>query len=545
MRHHRLIIPVVAGLLVASCGGDDDSSSDATDAAPAATSDGAVSDPTVAAPAPAPDTAESSAASTAPAEPAAEPSGTLRFAMTSIPSSMDPAFAGLDANLIFLTTTYDGLIRTGDEGELAPGLATEWSLSDDGLTFEMTLREGVTFQDDTPFDADAVVANIEHVKADDSLIAPTLAFIDSVEAVDPTTVRFTLSRPGGDLPELLRGYAGLMASPTALAAGTLGQAPVGAGPFRVTAMTDTNIVYERWDGYWNADQVSLASVEIAVMTDDIARLNAARSDQLDGTFVRPDQVAEAESAGLQTVTGPPTTIYGLSLNPSIPQFENAEVRKAISMAIDRDSINSFLFADACEPTVQLFAPTFWAYSDDIDDAELLTYNPDGASAILEQEAPGGITMTLLVSPITAYQRLAEVLQQQFAEVGVTMQIETVDTADRDAHRRAGDYEAILSPLYPANPDPSTFAEQFYRLAPGSTEYVDPTLPDLIAETRLTVDREERSAAIGEITATVLEAGTPTVGVCIPSLTYVFDESVSGFETVSQAGVDFRRMAMTG
>ena len=542
MRRHRLISPLVITLVVASCGGDDDTTeptapdaAETTVAAPGATI----------APAGAATTSVGSAADTteaAAAEPV-EPSGTVKFAMTSIPSSMDPSQAGLDANFIFLATAYDGLIQVGPGGDLTPGLATDWTLSDDGLTFEMTLREGVMFQDDTPFDADAVVANIAHYKAEGSLIAPTLALIDSVEAVDPTTVRFDLNRPGGDLPELLRGYAGLMASPAAIAAGTLGTDPVGSGPFKVTSITDSLVTYEHWDGYWDAAGVTLAGVEIGVMTDDIARLNAAKSGQLNGTIARPDQREEAEAAGLVAVPGPGTTIYGLSLNPSVPPLDNRDVRQAISTAIDRDAINEFLYANACDPTVQLFNPDFWAYAPDLDVSQYTTYDPAAAKAAIEAAAPGGVSITLLVSAITAYQRLAEVLQQQLAEVGVTLTIETVDTSDRDARRRAGDYDAILSPLYPANPDPSTFAEQFYRLAPGSDEYVDPALPELIADARLSADRGERASAIAAITETVLAAGTPTIGVCIPEVYYVFDTSIGGTDSVPYSGPNFRTITM--
>lgn len=523
------VVALMAGLAAAGCSSDSSNSSSSS----ATTSDRAAAS--------SPSTSAAAPIGSAPAE----VHGTLRYATTSIPTSMDPATAGLDANLVYLTAVYDGLIGVSPSGGLQPMLATEWSLSDDGLTFDMVLRSGVTFQDGKVFDAAAVVANIEHFQADGSLLAASLGLVDSVEAIDATHVRFHLNRPGGDLPELLRGYAGLMASPAAIAAGTLPTQPVGAGPFKVLSISDSLVSYERWDDYWDADRVGLAGLEISVMLDDIARLNAVRSGQLDLTFIRPDQVAEAEAAGLTTAGAPRVLAYGLSLNPSLGALADGAVRKAISRAIDRESINEFLYDGACTPTVQMFPEEYWAYSSDVDEAELLTLDQEGARQAITAAAPDGLKLTLLVSAITAYQRLAEVLQQQLAEVGVTVTIETVDTSDREVRRRAGDYGAILSPLYPANPDPSTFAEQFYRVAPGSSEYVDPALPGLIADARLTVDRQARAAAIGEITETVLAAGTPTIGICLPTLAAVFDDDVTGVTPELLGGLDFRSVRLAG
>lgn len=528
---------LVASLIVVSCGGGDDASDVTDPSSPAAAATGAPS--------------SSVGRSTVGGEPvAADPvdaakGGTFRWGTTTIPATMDPSLAGSDAHVAYFLPVYENLIRADAGGELVPGLAEEWSLSNDGLTFDLTLRAGVTFHDGTPVDAAAVVANIEHSKAEGSLLAPVLAVVDTAEAIDETNVRFTLTRPGGDLPEILRGYAGMMASPASIAGGTLSTEPVGAGPFTVTAITDTTVTYERWDDYWDADSIQLDGMEVTVMTDDIARLNALRSGQLDGTFIRPNQAAEAEAAGLLTETGPRVFTYGIYLNPASPEFADPDVRRAISLAVDRPSIESFLYDDRCTPAAQLFPPEYWAYNNEIDDEAYMAYDPEAARALLAEAAPDGLRFTLTTATITNYQRLAEVLQDQLGQIGVEVEVEAIDSNDLAARVRAGEYSATVSALYAANPDPAAYAAQYYVAGPGSTEYIVPELEASVEASRLTIDRHERADAIGEISAEVLDAGTPIVAVCIPDIVFAYRDGVSGLQVPLLGNYDFRDVAVAG
>src|SRR5690606_13723590 len=142
---------------------------------------------------------------------------------------------------------YEPLIRTTPTGEFEPGLATDWALVDDGAAFELTLREGVTFQDGAPFDADAVVANLEQTMESGGNLAVELEVVDSITAVDDHTVRLELNGPGGHLPGVLAFCAGMMISPDALD-DDLQTNPVGAGPFVLEDITETAATFSRWDG---------------------------------------------------------------------------------------------------------------------------------------------------------------------------------------------------------------------------------------------------------------------------------------------------------
>jgi len=467
----------------------------------------------------------------------------FRWGTTTIPTTLDPTLAGSDAHVVYFFPIYETLIHAEPDGSLSPALATEWSLSPDGLTFDLTLRSGVKFQDGTPFNSEAVAANIAHGQAQGSILAPQLALIDSVEPIDPTHVRLHLNRPGGDLPELFRGYAGMMASPAAIQAGTLDKKPVGAGPYKATAISDSEVSYERWPGYWNAKSISLPKMQVRIMTDDNARLSALKSGQLDGTFIRPNQVAEAKAAGLSTTVDPRVFTYGLYLNPADPALSSPDVRKAISHAIDRKSIDKYLYDDGCTPTAQLYPKQYWAYSKDIDDSKYIDYDADAAKAELQKAAPGGLSFTILTPNITNYQQLAETIQDQLKKVGVKVEVEAVDSNESSTRQRSGQYQGLVSALYSANPDPAAFAAAQYKI-PGTNSYLTPELPTLIDNALLSVDRKKRADAMGQVSKAVLDAGTNLIPVCIPDMVFAFNNSVKGMKVPILGNYDFRDVSMT-
>ncbi len=130
--------------------------------------------------------------------PEVDPDGSIRFGYTLSPSQgLDPHKTSLSQDTVWLAPIYDPLIIEMPDASLVPGLATEWEFVDDNMALQLTLREGVTFQDGTPFDADAVKINIERAKTvEGSAVAPLLSAVDSVEVIDPLTAKLHPQQPG-------------------------------------------------------------------------------------------------------------------------------------------------------------------------------------------------------------------------------------------------------------------------------------------------------------------------------------------------------------
>ncbi len=191
---------------------------------------------------------------------------------------------------------YDPLTTYTADGAWEPWLA-ESVESDDLQNWTITIRDGVTFHDGTPFDAEAVKINLDRHKdpATKSRNLNNASNIDSVTVVDPLTVEIALAFPWAAFPEILAGNIGLMASPTAIAAGTIATAPVGTGPFVLAERTpgDRTIV-ERNPNYWREGEPYLDKITFRVVLDDSVRTTSVENGEIQAAqSIRGDILAAA------------------------------------------------------------------------------------------------------------------------------------------------------------------------------------------------------------------------------------------------------------
>lgn len=441
----------------------------------------------------------------------------VRWAVPGVAQSLDPRTAN-EFQQVFLEQVYEPLLRTAPDGDVEPGLAIEWHLVDDGDAFELILREGVTFHDGEPFDADAVAANLDAAIQPDSGLAAELDVVESVEVVDDHTVRLLLNGPGGHLTGVLSGYAGMMISPAALD-DDLQREPVGAGPFVLTEFGETAVTFEAWDGYYAADDVTIAGIEFSTYADQSTRLRALQSGQLDGAFLSSNQAEEAEAGGLEVAALFQTSVHGVLLNTAHVALGSDEVRQALMRAIDRDAISEVLYDGRCEPTVQPYPDGFWAHVPGLSDSDSATYDVDAARALMAEAGyPDGFSVVMSSNSVSVYPRLAEVLQQQFAEIGIEVTVEV--QTDLTAQRRSGDFDMVVGPFQAGRADPTNWLADHYATE-GRRNFggvVFDGVSEQIAASRSHTDTAERSEATVAIVRQSVEQGPTLVPVCHPAAT---------------------------
>ncbi|MDQ7910140.1 ABC transporter substrate-binding protein [Phytohabitans sp. ZYX-F-186] len=469
----------------------------------------------------------------------------LRWGIPGNPTSLDPRESGpLDP--VFLDNFYETLVDRVPSGELKPGLATQWTFAPDGTALDLTLRTGVTFQDGTPFDAAAVKANLDAAKKPPSLLVGALTAVSAVEVVSPTQVRLRLSGPGGHLVNVLAGEAGMMISPRALGNADLKTRPVGTGPFELTDIADGRLSMRAWDGYWNRGAVRIGGIDMTVYADEATRLRAVRSGQSDGSTITPSQVNEARSAGLTVVQGPNTTFNGVLLNTGSSEFGNPKVRQAISYAVDRKAISDSLYAGACVPSVQPFQDGFWAYDAELGGTDAYHDVARAKSLLAEAGLPNGFEFEMNVGPNTSYQQLAQALQAQLAQVGITMRITVLEASQLINARRTGRFSATVSLVQAGRPDPSQFVADFYTPGgiynPGG--FTAAGVADLLAQSRRTDDVAERQGPTRQIIKTVFEAGPPVIPVCGVQYVAAFRSGVDGFQVPVVGDYEFGALTIT-
>lgn len=386
---------------------------------------------------------------TAPAESAAEtiaatPQGVLREA-TQVP------FRNWDAHqeirpggMIYFQPVYETLLVLQPDGTLAPGLATEWTHTAEAV--ELTLREGVTFHDGTPFDAEAVRANLLRVKTEGApLWQGLLTQMSDVEVIDATHVRIILERPNPVMAHYLADMAGMMMSPAAFA--TITETPVGTGGYQLNSdetVLEQRYVYDRNESYWNPAVQGLAQVELLLVPQMPARIAALIAGEIDVTNAFPDRIAELEGAGMKVLINENSSVMTLNIidlgGQLVPAFADERVRRALSHAIDRAALAETLERGVSKVTTQRYLEGQYGHSAEIED---LNYDPEKAKALLAEAGVTGLTFAAPAAPATlAYnQAIAGFL----AEVGVTMNI-----AEVAGNALAGEVAEGKFPVYVAD-----------------------------------------------------------------------------------------------
>jgi peptide/nickel transport system substrate-binding protein len=457
--------------------------------------------------------------------------------------TLDPHKTSGAVYYMFLYPAYDRLMRITAEGEIEPMLATDWAFGEDGKFLDLTLRGDVTFSDGTAFDAEAVKANLERaISLPDSTLTAVLSMIESVEVLDDLQVRIHLAGPGGALPSLFTGHAGMMISPAAFDNEDLDRQPVGAGPYVLVRHDVGNeLVYERRDDYWDNEVPAPPQLTIRVMPDDSSRLNAVAAGEVDATTLREQMVDQAEALGVSVVTKPRLAYYSFNLSTGSEKVQDARVRKAISLALDRTAIGEALFGGRCVPTVQPFPAGHYAHNETIP---LEEYDNDSERArqLLADAGVTSLSLTTITPNITAYQRLAEVVQQQLAEVGITLELKLTDAAVVGPEFRTGNYDSMIAYDSGAADASVTFLGQYGKDAYFNIGEVEiPGAEELLLEGQSSDDPAERGKAYKKLVELALEFGPYNIDICHRTDVYGKQDNVHGLEVFPTGGHDFREV----
>lgn len=340
------------------------------------------------------------------------------------PTSWDPAQAQEGHLAPIYQSVYDTLIKREPNGDLSPMLATEWTASDDGLSLELELRTDVVFSDGTPFNADAVKANIEHFQSANGPMLANLSNVSTVDVVDADTVTLELSAPDPDLPLNLSGAGGFMGSPAALGSDDLASTPVGSGPYLLDekrSVVGSSILFTRNDDYWG-DPLPFDEVEFRILADETARLNALTSGQIDfASLNRAASALQAKAAGLNE---PETFSNGWSgiiffdrEGALLPELADVRVREALAIAIDGEALVEVGWEGLGAQTSQVFSPVSDGFDPDLENA--YAYDPDRAKKLLAEAGATDLEITLPMSPVFE-PVIYEAIIQNWQDIGVTV-----------------------------------------------------------------------------------------------------------------------------
>lgn len=446
--------------------------------------------------------------------------GTLTVALSADPDKLDPTLARSLVSRYVFHTMCQKLYDVDKDAKIVPQLATALpTISPDGLSVTIPLREGVRFADGGTLDSAAVKTTLNrHLTLAGSGRKTELGPISSIETPDPKTVVIKLSKPFAPLTAALSDRAGMILSPAAIAklGANFATGPVCSGPFKFASRVAQNSIKVVKDPlYYDADKVYADAIEYRIITDSSIRAANLRSGdaQIADSISTQDApslqkesnltVLQSQSLGYQGITVNVGNVDGVG-EPAKPIdrpiAKDPKVREALEAAIDRETLVKTIFNGlnnvACSP----ISPQSEFSSDAAQTCP--PHDPEKAKRLLgEAGVQTPYKITLLTSNNPDDLRLAQALQAMVKEGGFDMVLQPMEfTALLDQQDR-GDYE-LLRLGWSGRVDPDANIFNFVGTGGGQNVagYNDPEMDTLLTDARQSLDKAKRTELYGKVVA---------------------------------------------
>jgi peptide/nickel transport system substrate-binding protein len=402
------------------------------------------------------------------------------------PPGLDPTMAPAAAiGEIVHYNILEGLTKIEADGSVSPLLAERWSVADGAKTYTFTLRDGVKFQNGQPLTSGTVKFSFERNAAPDSTNKEKAVFANmaSVETPDPRTVVLKLKEPNPNLLFNLGENTGVILEPTSAAA-TATQ-PVGTGPYKLESwVKGSTVTLAKWDGYRAPETVAIGKATFRIINDSAAQVTALLSGDVDAIprFAGYDSLQRFQDDSRFVVTvGTSEGKTILAINNGRKPFDDVRVRRALSYAVDRQSVIDGSSNGLGTPIGSHYASTDPGY---VDLTAMYPYDPAKAQALLAEAGVRTPLQVTLALPPPAYARQAgEIIAAELAQVGVDARIENVEWAQwLDGVYKNKNYDlTVISHVEPrdlgiyANPDyyfqyrSPAFQELYHKLSTTADE----------------------------------------------------------------------------
>lgn len=413
----------------------------------------------------------------------------IAIGFTAEPKNFD--FTTTDGSAIpqaLLYNVYEGLVKLDSNGEIAPLLAESWTLSPDRTVYDFQLREGVTFSDGSPFTAEDVKFSIERVSTEWTIsLKSAMEVVDHVEAVSPTHARVVLKRPSNSWLFDMTTRVGAMFSTGGVA--DLANNPIGTGPYDVASRRrGDQIVLRANPDYWG-QQPEFNTVYLKYYSDATALNNALLSNGIDviSQVASPYSIPQFEADNrFRVVQGTTNGEVVLAYNNARPPLDDRRVRRALTMAIDREALMETVWAGRGTLIGSMVPPTDPWYE---DLTGVIPYDPEQARELLAAAGVTGTTLRLRIPNLPYAMSGAQVIASQLGEVGMHVSIEPLDFPAVWLAEvfKGGNYDmSIVQHVEPR--DIETFAKPGYYWG-----YDNPEIGRLLKKADIGTEQEQISA----------------------------------------------------
>lgn len=430
-------------------------------------------------------------------------SNILIMARAADTTGLDPHTQTAFASFRLLELIYEPLVNLDADLNVVPSLAESWDFADDGMTLTLNLRQGVKFHNGADFTAEDVVATFNRILDEATGAAARANYLNiaSIDTPDDYTVVFNLSQPDVPLLAALATTNAAIADSADIESGNIATVANGTGPFKLENWTPEETTTLSANADWWGDGPNVDGIEIRIIPDETSILAALRAGTIDFALLNDPLVATLLKDDPNIVLNrvPAIAYHVLQLRAAVPPLDKLEVRQAISCAIDRQEVLDTASLGEGKVTGPLTMAAFALPTD-----ELFCYQKDLDKAKELMAAAGmsdGFTLKVIAAnaePPTALSE-AQNIQAQLAEIGITVEIESMELSVYVDRWLKGDFEAAVA-LNGGRPDPYTMYARYWQTTGNLNNvagYIDSTLDDLMARGRAETDPAARYEIFAE------------------------------------------------
>lgn len=502
----------------------------------------------------------------------------LIFCAEAAPEGFDPALWDSASTYNATRPVFQGLTEFKRGGvQVQPLLAESWTISPDGLEYVFTLRKGVKFQTtdyfkpSRDFNADDVVFTVSHwvspeLPFNQAIKVPRLGpessgvqtLIKSVEKLGPYTVKIALKEKNAPfLSYFAMGFAGMQSAEYAAALLKDGKAnqfnlqPIGTGPYQFKSYSkDAEIRYVANRAYWRGKQKT-PSLVYAIVADPQVRIQKLKAGEchIAAAIRETDLDVLAKTPHISVVSTGALNISYLAYNLKRPPFANRDVRVALDMAIDRNSLFNALFPHGgAIQAVNPYPPTVpgWNAHNKND------YNPAKAKALLAKAGyPNGMDITLWALPVQRPTNpngklMAEMIQQDWAKIGVRAKIQSYEWGEYLKRAANGEHDVYMSGVTSTSGDPDDFlwSSLSCSVSKGGQRFCNKAFDALLEQGRQTSDPKARAAIYSKALA-IFKSERPWITIAHSKIYIPMRDSVHGFIMNPNGSFDFENVWVSG
>jgi len=389
---------------------------------------------------------------------------------------LDPALESDGESIKVCSNIYSNLVRFKfGSTEIEPDLATEWSVSNAGLTYTFKLRKNVLFHDGSPFNADSVLFSLNRQRLKDHPFHKTGGawqyweamsmnkIIKDIKKIDDFTVEFDLLKPNAPFIANLAMHFAAIVSPTAVKKDkkNFKRNPIGTGPFKFKKWVKNQIIMLEANPQYFEGKPKLDKLVFKSIPDNSTRFLEMLSGKIDVMdFPNPSDIKElAKKDNIKFIKQAGMNIGYVAMNMKKPPFNNKKVRHAINMAINKKAIIDNIYEGYGQVAKNPIPPVLWGYNNAVKDFE---YNPEKAKQLLKEAGfEKGFTTTLFALPISRPynpngKKVAEAIQADLKKVGITVKITTFEWGTYLDKVTKGEHEMAMLGWSGDNGDPDNF-----------------------------------------------------------------------------------------